>query len=40
MNKSLVLVMCDVLALSAMSLSNGGFSNGEKRSTGGRDVTT
>ena len=29
MNKSLVLVMCDVLVLSAMSLSNGGFDEDE-----------
>ena len=31
MNKSLVLVMCDVLVLSAMSLSNGGFGDNKGR---------
>lgn len=39
MNKSLILVMCDVLVLSAMSLSDGGFSSENSLGAGVRDVT-
>lgn len=39
MNKALILVMCDVLVLSAMSLSNGGFGDGLERRRGRIDVT-
>ena len=39
MNKTLVLVMCDVLVLSAMSLSNGGFDRGTYSYTEQIDVT-